>query len=306
MARCCGGSGNQTKIEAARHVEVTGTGRATDPFVIEVQTELVTDDNERFRLTLHGEGTLASPWVLGVEYADSHRLTDLPDVEAEAPSNGYVLGYDEANERWVAAPPVTAPPGALVTTDGVVGDGSAGLPLGAEGDSSRFIVVTSGGIGLSDSGINHLIRQFDNVAARDAANPAVFSRTIVNLDSDPTRLWRYNGVDYDLISGGMSSDVEGQFLSLSGAYAGGEVVAYARQLATSTDGTGAFVAIPASDLAEYSGVLSVSVTPTGSGVAWTPMVKSGAGVVSGVARRVADGTTLAGANITAMVSALLY
>jgi hypothetical protein len=255
---------------------------------------------------LDGLVTLDSPWLLRVFFADDAGLTDIPNVDAPAPTNGQVLGWDSTLEQWTPRAASIAPPGAVLTGNGVDGDGSGGDPLVAVGNAARYISVTASGIGLSDAGLNALIRPFANEAARDAASPAVVEGTISILTSDPDRLEWYDGTDWHPITGGHGFDVQGgEFLDLSGSYDGGKVTDYIAQLDVITDSTGAFEVIPAADLSGYSGVLHVSVQETGD-VAWHCQVKAGANNVTGVARRIDTGAAYPGAAVTGMVRAALY
>jgi hypothetical protein len=306
MARCCGGTTCACKVEAGRHVEVTGTGTAGDPFVIDAQTHLTVEDNTQFNLVLTGSGTLAQPWLLSVEYAGTGGLDGLPDVDTTGKTNAQVLGWDDALGQWTPRAPTTAAPGAITVGNGVDGDGSAGDPLVAVGDTARYITVTASGIGLSDSGINRMVRVFSTEFARDNANPVPIQGTVAIVETDTSVLWYYDGADWQVGIRGEALDNDGQLLSTSGAYAGGPTTKYIRQLSVSTDGTGAFVAIPAANLTDYSGVLSCRITPTGAGTAWQPMITTGGGGVNGKAVRMTDGTALAGATITAVVEATLY
>lgn len=305
MARCCRGS-EGTKIDAGRHVEVTGTGTAADPFTISAQTHLTAEDTTQFDLVLSGAGTLDSPWLLTVNYAGTANLDGLPDVTAPAPTNGQVLGWDSATSQWTPRAATTAAPGASVTGNGLTGDGSVGNTLRAVGDAARFISISASGIGLSDAGINRMVRVFATEAARNSASPAPVQGTVAIVETNPAVLWYYDGADWVEGIRGMGLDNDGQVLQTSGAYAGGPTTKYIRQLTATTDGTGAFVAIPAADLTDYSGVLSAQVIPRGSGTAWTPMVVMGTGLVNCRAIRVSDGGALTGATITATVEAILY
>jgi hypothetical protein len=306
MARCCGGATCACKVEAGRHVTITGTGSAQDPFVIAADTHLETEDTNQFQLVLNGNGTLASPWVLQVLYNASAGLSGLPDVDAETPSNGEVLGWNNTSGQWEPQAATTAAPGAITAGNGLDGDGSGGDPLIAIGNTARYITVTASGIGLTDSGLNQLIRRFSDTTARDAASPAVIEGTISILDSDPYRLERYDGVEWVPITGGMGRDIDGQLLATSGDYAGGPTTTYTRMISVNTDGTGLFTVIPAGNLTDYSGVISCKVQPTGTGTPWQAMVTTGGGAVTGRAIRMSDGAAHAGATITAVVEAILY
>jgi hypothetical protein len=306
MARCCGGSTCSCKYVEGRHLEITGSGTAADPFVFAVQTHLTTDDTEQFQLALSGSGTLDSPWLLQVTYSGGAGLNGLPDVDADLPDDGYVLGYDASTQTWVPQAPTTVAAGTNTVGNGIDGDGSSGDALVAVGNAARYISVTGSGIGLSDAGINRLVRVFDTIAARDAASPVPVEGTLAFVADTPDALYYYDGADWVVVIRGRGRDIDDEFLATSGSYAGGPIVTYFRQISTTTDGSGAFVALPSADLTNYSGVLSCKVIPSGAGTAWIPMVTTGGGGVNCRAVRVSDGANLAGASITATVEATLY
>jgi hypothetical protein len=306
MPRCCPDS-MPPKIEEGRHIDVTGSGTAQDPLVLSATTDLDVQDNAVFNMILDGNGTLEAPWRLQVAYADTARLDNLPNVTVpDNTPNGYVLGYDQVNSRWVPVPPATAAPGSVSRSNGLGGDGSSGSPLIAVGDSTRFISVTAAGIGLSTTGINSLIRVFPTVAARTAASPAPGINTLSLVETDPDRLDRWDGTEWVTVSGGHNLDIKtGQLLELSGAYAGGSVTTYVKQLATVTDFNGAFEVIPADDLTDYSGVLECSVQETGT-TFYHAQVAAGANNIVGFARRLGTEAAYPNASITGTVRALLY
>lgn len=309
MARCCGQSGScACKVEAGRHVTVTGTGTSQDPFVIAATTYLASDDNETFNVAIYGGGTLDSPWVLSVGYATTARLTDTPDVDAPAPSNGYVLSYSTSSHSWVPAPPATATPGLVVTGNSTQGDGSSGNPLDVTPDPARFLSITGAGLGLNTDGVNRMIRPFANLAARAAASPSPATGTVSMLLDSPGRLDYYDGTDWQPLVADVTVSVldNQEFLALSGGYTGGPVTQFVKQLSEVSDGSGAFIVLSADDLTGYAGVLSVSVQPVGTGVKWAAEVSGGGGIVSGRAYKLTDGTTKAGFSLSAIVTALLY
>ncbi len=490
MARCCGGSGTcACKVQEGRHVSVTGTGTSQDPFVIAAQTHIDVLDTDQFNLAIYGEGTLASPWVLAVNYANGASLNGVPDVAADGVTNGQVLSWDAVNSRWIPTAPLTAgtpgvttknlvlnpsfevnttgwtginatlgraataahglislsiaasaagaagartasgtggmpvtgntayavqakfrapatprnctvaitwvdSAGADISTatspavsdvldaftkvthsatspanavyayitvtvldaaasevhwvdgamfekgsvaspygdgstpgwdwtgtanlsasgpvvgvakgNGLTGDGSPSSPLAVAGDAARFIAVSTNGVGLSDAGLNRLVRVFADATARGNANPAPVAGTLSILQTNPSQIDYFDGVTWLPVTGGVGRDAVGQFLARSGNYTGGAITMFVRQMSVVTDATGAFVALSATDLAAYAGVLSCKVIPTGTGTAWAPMVAPGTGIVTCVARRVSDGNPHAGVTVTATVEATLY
>lgn len=134
MPRCgCAGSTCSCLITAGPGVQITGSGQASNPYVITATAATIAGtiavlDTETVDLTLLGEGTLAQPYVITA--TATIEMDDLLNVDAAAPPTGYVLGFDGAN--WVPVPASTVDPGLITTGPGITGDGSAALPLAAE------------------------------------------------------------------------------------------------------------------------------------------------------------------------------
>lgn len=307
MARCCGSTGTcACKVEGGRHITVTGTGTSQDPFRIAANTSLMVQDGPVFDMGLSGTGTPEDPWVLQVGYANTSRLTDLPDVNAPAPGDWNVLAYNPATDQWEAAPPSVTAAGGILTDDSINGDGSVDAPLGVNANTVRYISVTAAGLGLTDAAINSLVRPFADEAARDAASPTPVIGTISMLLSDPGRLDYWDGTDWFPITNGIQLDVQpGEVLALSGSYNMGTVTQYVRQLEVVTDVDGRFEVIPAVDLSGYAGVLSVHVQPMGT-VGWVPVVDTGLDNITATAFRLDGGAPYAGYTLAATVTALLY
>lgn len=300
---CCGGN-LPPKIDEGRQIHVEGLGTPQDPLVISATTALSAQDNAVFNVILDGNGTLEAPWQLQIAFAPTASLDDLPDVAVTGALNGYVLTYDSTSDTWKPGPPSTVPPGAVLHGNGLSGDGSSGAPLVPIGNAARFIAVTASGIGLSDSGVNAMIRAFTDTTARAAANPAPVLGT-VSLLLNTGQLDYYDGTTWQP-TGRRGSDIHaGQLLALSGAYSGGKTTDYVAQLGFTTDATGAFVVVPSTDLAGYSGVLSASVQETGD-AAWHCQVKAGTNNIVGVARSLVTGNPLINTTLTGTVRALLY
>lgn len=307
MARCCGSSGTcACKISGGRHINVSGTGTSQDPFVVSSNATLAVSDSTTFDLGLSGTGTSDDPWVLQVGYANGSRLTDVPDVNAASPTDGHVLAWNETSGFWEPIPATVAEAGAVATDQSLSGDGSLGAPLAVRPDDTRFITVTVNGVGLSDDGLNAIIRPFADATARAAASPAPEIGAVSMLLSEPGRLDFWDGADWSPITNGLQLDVKpGEVLALSGSYAGGTVTQYVTLLSETTDVNGQFTVIPAVDLTGYAGVLSVHVQPVGS-IGWTAVVDADTDRIVGTAYRLDDGTPYAGYTLSASVSALLY
>jgi hypothetical protein len=284
---------------------VTGSGTSQDPYVIQSDVALGVVDTEQFDLGLSGEGTLSSPWLLSVSYAPSHELTDLPDVLAPSPSNGQVLAWSDAEEKWVPAPPAVAAAGGVLTDTSLTGDGSAGATLKVKPDGTKYVTVRSTGVGLSDAGINALVRVFPDEGTRLGATPAPTAGTLSMVLTQPGQVDYFDGTDWQPLSNGIQVDATDEFLALSGSYNGGLVTSMVRQVIATTDSNGQFDVLSSLDLGTYAGVLSVTVTPVGT-TPWVCPVVAGTGKVTGTVYRVDDGTLYAGATVSALVTALLY
>lgn len=309
MARCCGSTGTcACKIVAGDRITVTGTGTAQDPFVVQNNGALNVESNETFALVLVGDGTRESPWTLAVNYAPSAELDDLPDVDASTPTNGQVLAWDDARGMWAAAPPTVAAAGGVLTDTSIDGDGSTADALRVVPDDARHIQVSAAGVGLTDDGINQLVRVFTDATARAAASPVPRVGTLSVLDSDPGRVDYYTGTDWLPIDNGIALNVlPGQLLQLSGPYAGGTVFQHIAQASVVTDTAGDFDVIPATSLTGFAGVLSVMVQETGT-TAWRCVVRADEvnDRIIGTAYRLSDGSPLVGFAATAVVTAMLY
>lgn len=305
---CCGQS-SALVIDEGRHIQITGIpGSTQEPFTISATTELDVEPNQTFVMRLTGDGTLDSPWRLEVLFAGTASINDLPDVNTSGATNGQVLALNISTGRWEPAPPAITAPGLIVTGLGLTGDGSAPSPLTAVGVQSRFVQVGSSGISLTNGGIRSLHRQFNNAAARAAADPVEAEGNISSLLTEPGRLQWFDGAaHHDIITPTMPApESTGQMLSLSGAYAGGPIKIYTSQLSVTTDSTGAFEVIPSEDLESYSGVLSCHLQETGAGVPWKAMLAAGTANIIGIARRLDTGATYPGAVLTGVVTAHLY
>lgn len=306
MSRKCCGQNLPPKVNEGRHIELSGSGTPQDPLTVSATTELSVEPNETFNLTLSGQGTLESPWLLEVRYASTSRFTDIGDVAIDNPDNGWVAAWDRAAQRWVAAPPAVVPPGTVYSGNGLTGDGSAGSPLTAVANGARYLQVTADGIGLSDGGLNAMIRPFDNAAARAAASPLPTIGTFSVLGTNPDQLDRWDGTTWQPVTNGNRKDIApGQLLALSGPYAAGATTQYVAQLTITTDSTGAFVVIDADALADYSGVLACTVQETGT-TPWHCQVDPGVDTVNGFAYRLSTGEALGNQVLTGVVTAILY
>lgn len=308
MPRCCGSAGTcACKVESGRNITVTGIGSSQDPFVIAADVAFAVEDSATFNLILTGNGTLASPWTLSAQYADTASLDDLPDVDVAGVSTAKVLGYDPALGKWTPQPPATATPGGMTTDTSMDGDGSAGDPLMVRPDGARYIQVSGTGVGLTDDAINRMLRVFPDAPSRAAASPVPADFTLSMLVTNPGQVDYWTGTAWTPLTNGIGLDVKpGELLALSGSYANGPVVQYAAQLSVETAVDGAFEVIPTADLSTYAGVLTVHLQQIGTGIPWVAMLTTDTDRIVGKAYRGDDGTPYGGFTITGVVTALLY
>jgi hypothetical protein len=311
MARCCGSTGTcSCKIEAGQNILLRGTGTSQDPFVVEADVALEVEDNDQFDIGLGGNGSREFPWLVEVRYAPSATLNGLPDVdnvEPEERDNGYVVGWNAARGLYELQPPTTAAVGTVLTDGSLAGDGSSGAALQVREDPARLLATGPNGLGLSDAGINRTLRRFPDAAARDAASPAPEYNSVSMLDTRPGQVDYWDGADWVPVESRVGIDAAGELLPLSGNYDGGRTIMYARRLSgITTAADGSFTALPTADLLTYAGVVSCTIQPTGAGTPWAAMAVPTIDRITAKAIRLDNGQPLAGAAITASVTALLY
>lgn len=308
MPNCCSGATCACKINAAGggHMIVTGTGTATDPFLLTADVSVTVLDNTTFNLTLTGTGTVASPWVISVAYAATAKLDDIPDVNAGAPTNGQVLAFDTGTSKWIAVAPTTAPTGAVTHDASLSGDGSVGIPLQVNEAAGGFLQTTTG-LGLTDAGINSLNRHFTDAVARASAVPAPILNTLSTLDSQPGRVDYWDGVAWVPITDRFDTEVIGaEFMQLSGGYIdGARLTRVSKNVSATTDGSGVFTILSAADLTGFAGVLSIMFQETGS-LATTVVAFNNTTSVGGTAYNLVGGAPYSGQIITGIAEAWLY
>lgn len=307
MARCCGSTGTCTcKIQAGRNISIDGAGSSQDPFTVAADIALAVEDNETFDLGLSGSGSLESPWMLTLRFADGARLTDIPDVDAADPLHGYVLGFNIVTQTWMPMPPTTAAAGGISTDQSLTGDGSIGSLLQVREDPAGYLATRAAGLGLSDTGINSLVRRFPDAATRTAASPAPTFGTLSMLNDVPGQIDFWDGAAWTPITNGIQVGVGGdELLALSGPYENGGVVEFITQVSEETDVNGQFDVLSADVLTTYAGVLAVQVQPVGA-VPWLAMVEADTDSIRGTAYRLDTGAPYAGVVVTASVTATLY
>lgn len=307
MPRCCGGSSCACLIQSSgTQISITGSGTAGDPYVVHGAIALQVADNSVFNLSLSGAGSTASPWILGVDFAASAKLDDLPDVQITSQTNGQVVGWDSALSRWTNRAPTTAASGSVQHDTALVGDGSAGSPLGINEDSTGFLATAAGGLGLSDTGKNRIVRHFASSAARALATPLPDLNALSMLDDHPGRIDYYTGVAWAEYGQFTPDFGTGQLLALSGTYSTSvKATLMVRQISATTDGSGYFEMLSVTDLSGKAGVLGCWFQPTLSSVFGT-IVETTTTTVRGHAYRLTDGSAHATQPVSGVVLALVY
>lgn len=124
---CCGGGASSVVILGSGATEVTGSGSATDPYIISANLDVVVrgTETETAKTTVVGSGTSADPYVITV--VSTVALNDLLDVSSTGTAEvDDVLKFDGSS--WVFGPaPVSA--GSVNATGGIEGQGTGGNPL---------------------------------------------------------------------------------------------------------------------------------------------------------------------------------
>lgn len=124
-AGCCGGSGG-TVIQAGSGIAVAGAGTVGNPVIISLESQLSMKgaDSSTVSVKVTGSGGATDPYIVT---ADAQLgLGDLSDVSAPTPSTDDVVKWDGSS--WIAGPaPVSA--GAVSVGSGLDGDGSGGDPI---------------------------------------------------------------------------------------------------------------------------------------------------------------------------------
>lgn len=311
MPRCCGGASCSCVIDNGSHIQIVGTGSPGDPFVITADVALEAKDNTVFDAVVTGLGVTAAPWQIEVKYAASARLNDLPDVNAPAPTNAQVLSWDTATNQWIPRAPTTAAAGAVVHDTSLAGDGSAGTPLQVAEDPARMLATAAGGLGLSDTGMNSVVRHHADTAARTAAAPAPVINSLTMLDSQPGKIDYWDGDSWEPAGVFLLAMVGQELFQQSGPYTGAQRITFVvRNVSEITDSLGAFDAIPAADLAGRAGVITAVAQATGTTTAvpvpFTVVLVPSGGALKGVAYRLSDGQPLALSPVDCTVLALVY
>jgi hypothetical protein len=304
MPRCCGQATCACVIQPGTGITITGSGTSQDPFIITAGSPLSVADNLIFDLTLNPANN-----QLSVNYAPTAKLDDIPDVNAAGPTNGQVLGWDSATSRWTARAPTTAASGSVLHNTSLSGDGSAGTPLAVVVDTARAMVSGATGVGLSDAGINQLVRGFANDSARTSANPAPDMNTLSMLDTVAGEIDYWDGTSWQPVKDKLAVDVAGEFMALSGPYGGTDrLTLVVRQVNTISDASGIFTVLDAATIGGYAGLVSVQFQESGSSP-WKAVCYPDGDHVSAVAYQLLDpsgGLPWATQAITGTVQAWAY
>lgn len=312
MPRCCGGASCSCVIDEGTHVQIVGTGSPADPFLITADVDVQAVDNSTFDVHVTGFGTVASPWAIEVRYAATAKLNDLPDVTAPSPTNGQVLGWDSSTSQWTPRAPTTAAAGTVTHDTALTGDGSAGSPLGVNEDPARMLATAAAGLGLSDTGMNSIVRKFADATTRSSASPTPVTNTLSMLGTAPGKIDYWDGDSWEP-AGVFSLALSGQEMwQQSGPYTGVQrLTLMVRNVSQITDTNGVFDAIPATDLAGKAGVVTAIAQATGvSGVTlatpFTVVLTPSSGAIKGTAYRLDNGQPLPSVSINCTVLAIVY
>lgn len=308
---CCSSGGTcyckLTTPEGSRFI-ITGSGQPNDPFVIDIELSIVAGDNQTFDTEITGSGSDTDPFVISTSYAPSARLDDIPDVNAPTPSNGQVLAWNAATSRWAPAAPTVAPTGAVQHDTTLTGDGSVGSPLSVVADSAHLVATWPAGVGLSQAGMDALVRHFLDATARTSyyASTPPRQNALSMLDTAPGVIEYWTGSAWKQQPNQIGFDNTGQFLALSGPWVNGlPVTVMVRQVSTTTDSLGVFDLLTEADLTGRSGVLDAQFQETGA-IGWKALVFANTTKVSATAFRLTDGSLFASQPITGTVHAIVY
>lgn len=310
MPRCCSGASCSCVIEGGAHVAVVGVGSPADPFVVSADTGFKVTDTKTIDLTLLGVGTSGSPYDLRAGFAATAQLKDFPDVSDTAPTNGQVLAWNTAGNTWLPAAPTTAAAGAVQHDNSLAGDGSAGNVLQVKEDPARFLATVTAGLGMSDAGMNAMVRKYADLASRTATTPIPDVNTLSLVASNPGQIDYWTGASW-APAGQFTVSVTNALYEMSGPYTTQRVTLLVANGSVTTDSDGKYDVIASTVLAGRAGVLSAQVTPTASpldatAIPWATSVGGESGALRGIAYRLDGGTVMPSSPVSFTVVAMLY
>lgn len=162
-------------VEGSGSVTVSGGGSEVNPFVVTGPVLNITD-TPTVNLTKSGAGTVASPWSLSADATVS--LDALSDVSTAGATTGQVLGRT-AGGTWAPQAPTSAAPAAISHDLSLLGDGSAGSPLGVDLDGTASgLTVASGGLRIDGLGHGGWQTYTPVLASWDGLNPVLGNGTL--------------------------------------------------------------------------------------------------------------------------------
>jgi len=305
MARCPGAT-CVCKINGdGTHLIVTGTGTQQDPFVLTSDFAVTAGDTSAIDMGIAGSGTSADPYVISALFSPLSQLQDIGNVNAPAPTNGYVLAWNSASNTWEPQAPTTAPAGAVTTGSGLSGDGSGGSPLDVEVDPAGGLTVGGSGVGLTTTTKQGLVQRFVNISDRTANDPTPDLNAVTMLDTGPGSPEFWDGSAWKpLIIVDDYLHLGNEFSQISGAYTGSPVTVVSKNSTGVTDGSGQLVLLTSPDIGGFAGVLSVNATPLTAGMSVSLSAVSD--TVVGTFTDIATAAPATGVTVTASVTAMCY
>jgi hypothetical protein len=207
MARCgCSGATCSCLVQGSGNVTVSGAGSQSNPYIVSSNLNMQVADTSTIDFSITGDGSVGNPYILsGTSALD---LDELLDVDVTSATTGQVLAK-QSDGIWRAVAATTAPTGAinLLSTGGLLGDGSAGTPLGIKLAPSSGLTLSASGLALTSGGVAWTA--FSPALTASTTNPAIGNGSIeatyqqlgkrvdvsyeVNIGSTTTRgvgLWR--------------------------------------------------------------------------------------------------------------------
>lgn len=305
MGRGCCGGGCGCALAEGSGVTIEGSGTLSDPFVISADINLEPDDSSVFDVSISGTGSPGSPYQVAVDFAGTASVRDLPDWSGTLPTNGQVPVWNSTTQEYEPGSNTPAATGSVSHDDSLDGDGSPGDILAVIHDPDRYTETTVDGIGLTEAGINRLVRRFADSTTRAAADPVPELNSVSVLDTEPGKVDYWSGSEWKPVEE-VPSFSGAALLELSGTYtAGNRVARLVRRVTVTTDSSGGFTALSSANLAGLAGVLSASVQELGA-VPFKVMLTTSAGQVLGTAYRLDTGAAYPAQPIDLIVEAIVY